>query len=691
MAKRPQTTRRIAEPGASGAPAPAEDPRPPELPAVPAALIAWVETNLQRVAAAQAVIETRVGARLMEDAASVVPESVAALFARGRELFDPHVAAVTTVRAAEAALERAVSALDDARADHAALTKVRESALNELAVSSRQRAEHVMSVHQPQIAALDPASLPAKVRPVQALAERLESAERALAEVVEDDSGASKRRLFGRKGDGKAELVSERDGAAREARRLIIALGGEAPLLEHTAAGCPECESLRGNLTRADEALKTADTALRAVDLDELELRAGAAQRAREKSEIAAAKADAEWTATAPQVGRVWLEAQREQAAPMAHEDDAAWRHGHTELRRLQGYADALTLDLRSTQAEAARAAIAKLEGIVVDCRKAGGELHKQLFEADQTLAQTLGAYAERQAAVAKAAAAADEAGRALEAEAAESHRRRLDESNQTATALVEQLVATTEASQAAARATAAELNAEAQVEADTYRDRLADARRDAEAAMLKMAAQRDEARRDGDAVAASVRAESEAMHQAQRERLAAAITELTAAADAARAAVDGTAETLAATAAASSRAHTEKLAAMEAAAAAALTEFATVRDEFVTEGAKSAAAVRKDAAKAAKTAAADIEQAAKARAAFLADSRSSIDTAAQDAAEALDRISQHREAGAAAMAAHTTAAAEGHAERIKALEAAANAALERIAAKRRALLDDTP
>jgi hypothetical protein len=622
--------------------------RPPKtVPTAPPELVAWVEAEQQRVRAAQGELEARVGDRILAQGDLAVPAGVAPLLERARELYEPHLASVARVGEAEAAATEADTAAADAGARHAELSRIRDAALSDLHLYSRQRADHLMSAHQAQLAALDPAALPKSTVPVLAYMETIAEVERALFAADADESGATKRKLFGRKGDGRGEYVAKRDNAAREARKLIAGLGADAPLLELAAPGCPECISLNQNLQATEVSLREADGERAGIAVEAFVQQAEAAQRALLKARTDEALRDAEWREVAPVVARAWLEAQAQADAPVPHEDDAAWREARSEAQRLAGYAEALVLDLRGTQAEAAKAELARLEEMVAQCRAAAGEVE----------AQRTAAHAQ------------------LETDGAD------------ITALLEQIAARSAAIQEEARATAEALSKEAEAEADLYRDRLAEARRDAEGAMLKMAAQRDEARRDGDAVAANVRAESEALHTVQRERLAAMMTELREAETAARESIQGVSEAFAAErqdADAQFRATLEQLAEMQAhLLTAGESAAATLRadlERFTADSRERLQAAEREANEALARINAQREAAAGAMAAH--------STAASEAhAERLSALAALVEQSASSVSERVKAA---RAE-IEAVESATDAALQAVDAKRRELLDGRP
>jgi chromosome segregation protein len=619
--------------------------RPPtKVPAAPPELVAWVEAELQRVRAAQAELEARVGDRILADGDLAVPDGVGALLERARELHGPHLASVGRVAEAEAAAKEADTAAADAGARHAELSRIRDAALSDLHLYSRQRADHLMGAHQSQLAALDAAALPKSALPVLAYMETIAEVERALFSADADESGATKRKLFGRKGDGRGEYVAKRDNAAREARKLIAGLGADAPLLELAAPGCPECASLKQNLEAAEVALGQADGERAGIAVEAFVQQAEAAQRTLLTARTDEALRDAEWREIAPVVARAWLEARAQADAPMAHTDDAAWREARGEALRLQGYAEALVLDLRGTQAEAAKAELARLEATVTECRAAAGEVEAQLAAAQTQL----------------------EAGGA------------------TITTLLEDIATRSAAIQTEARATADALSKEAEAEADLYRDRLADARRDAEGAMLTMAAQRDEARRDGDAVAANVRAESEALHTVQRERLAAIMTELREAETAARESIQGVSEAFATErqeADAQFRATVDELAELQAhLLTAGETAAATLRadlERFTADSRERLQAAERDATDALERINAQREAAAGAMAAH--------STAASEAhAERLGALAALVEQSANSVSERVKVAKA----EIEAVGSATDAALQAVDAKRRELLD---
>lgn len=383
-----------AEPPAAPAPPSREPPPPPAgppdktlpsdspdelavLPPEPAAAddrLVRARGSQAVVASRCAVLEEQLGSQLLEGTDAVaMPPGCDDLIERGRKLLGPHAEGRERAAQARTAAADAAQALDAARARVAELTARRQAAVAQSTGVGEMLADHLLSVHAAQIAALAAKKLPDPlVAAVQAVG-RVAAIDAELDQL--DAAGAAKK---------KPKLKGERETALRTARQVLVGIGtGSFPLVDALAKGCAACASSRATLAEAADRVRAAGAELAPIDVPALAAAAAAATRAASEVDRRERENDAAWHELAPRVGRLWLQHRREQGVAPSTEEERIWRDLDRQRGQLDGYVDALVLHLKAAQAEVAARQAERLEQAVTGAREALEQLQKLRAEAE--------------------------------------------------------------------------------------------------------------------------------------------------------------------------------------------------------------------------------------------------------------------------------------------------------------------
>ena len=326
------------------------------------------------VASRCAVLEEQLGSQLLEGTEPVtMPAGCDDLIERGRKLRGPHAEGRERTTQARREADEAMQALAAAKARVAELTARRQAAVAQAAGVGEMLADHLLSVHAAQIAALASKKLPDALAPaVQAVA-RVAAIDAELDQL--DAAGAAKK---------KPRLKGERETALRTARQVLVGIGiGSFPLVDALAKGCAACASSRGTLAEAAERVRAAGAELSPIDVPALAAAATVAARAADEVEAREREHDAAWRELAPRVGGLWLQHRREQAVAPSTEEERIWREADRQRGQLDGYVDALVLHLKAVQAEAAATQAERLEQAVTGAREALERLQQMRAEAE--------------------------------------------------------------------------------------------------------------------------------------------------------------------------------------------------------------------------------------------------------------------------------------------------------------------